>query len=1151
LKRALCFIVTALCLMTLPLTLVAQEDDKGFLTRKLEELLSGAGREVTITGFSGALSSQATFDTLTIADDTGIWLTLQDVVLDWNRSALLRGRLEVEELTAARISLPRLPNPDPNAIPSPEAGGFSLPNLPVAIEITKVAIAQVDLGTPVLGEAVQLAIEASATLNDTGATTQIAARRTDTRRGQFEIAAAFTRATQALDIDITLDEASNGIAARLLAIPGAPALQLDIDGTGPLSDFTADIALRSDGAERIGGKITLLRPDAPPVPEGGTPAADPPLEIIADLGGDITALLAPKYQSFFGPDVRLRLDALRRADGAVSVNSFSLGAQSLQLEGTAELSAQAVPLRLAISGTIAAPDGAPVLLPLGGGDTRVRRVALNVDFDATTDDRFVGAFILEGLDRADLRADQATLRLTGRLDTSDTPAERFAGLITVAATGLDLTNADMQAATGAMVRGQAQVRIPTNGPVQISDLSIAGEDYSLTGSAGIGGVADGLPVDLDLALTARRLDRFSAIAAQDLGGAASLGVKGQITLLAGTFDLAIDGTGQDLALGIDAADTLLLGQTQLTLRAARDTDGTRISDLSLANPAITLSGQATLQTGTSTADLSAKLANIGLLMPPYSGAVTADLTARQSAQGWTVALDTDGPFGATTQVSGLATGPDAALTLKVAVPDLGVLVPDISGPLGVTGTATRRGTGWRLDTDVQGPGGLQAAVAGIVQPGGRADLRARGTLPLGLSAPFLAPRALRGTATFDLGLNGPLALSSVSGTVTARDAGFIAPNLRISLAGIGADIRISGGTAQLDVSGALATGGRLSVAGTVGLGAGLPGDLRVQLASAVLTDPALYSATLQGQIDVRGPLAGGAAISGQITVEQADVSVPSTGIGGAGAIPDITHIGDGPATRATRVRAGLENTGNGGGAAKGGGKAYPLNITINAPARIFVRGRGLDTELGGQLLLSGTTAAPLSSGQFTLLRGHIDILTKRFEFVEGAITFQGSPIPYLRFVTRTPTANGEVRVVIEGPATEPEVTFESTPEAPQDEVLAQLLLGRSLSEISPLQALQLANAVATLSGRGGGGIIAKLREGFGLGDLDVTTDSDGTTGVRVGKYLSENVYTDLTANSDGTSEVTLNLDLSPSLTVRGSAESSGNSGLGIFFERDY
>ena len=62
---------------------VAQEDDKGFLTRAIQDALSGAGRTVSIDGFQGALSSTASFDRMTIADSEGVWLTLEEVTLDW------------------------------------------------------------------------------------------------------------------------------------------------------------------------------------------------------------------------------------------------------------------------------------------------------------------------------------------------------------------------------------------------------------------------------------------------------------------------------------------------------------------------------------------------------------------------------------------------------------------------------------------------------------------------------------------------------------------------------------------------------------------------------------------------------------------------------------------------------------------------------------------------------------------------------------------------------------------------------------------------------------------------------------------------------------------------------------------------------------
>ena len=86
-----------------------ERSDRGLIVGFIEDNLSSAGRQVTLRGFQGALSSRATASQLTIADDEGIWLTLNDIVLDWNRSALLGGRIEVNELIAGEIIVARAP----------------------------------------------------------------------------------------------------------------------------------------------------------------------------------------------------------------------------------------------------------------------------------------------------------------------------------------------------------------------------------------------------------------------------------------------------------------------------------------------------------------------------------------------------------------------------------------------------------------------------------------------------------------------------------------------------------------------------------------------------------------------------------------------------------------------------------------------------------------------------------------------------------------------------------------------------------------------------------------------------------------------------------------------------------------------------------
>jgi translocation and assembly module TamB len=118
-------------------------------------------------------------------------------------------------------------------------------------------------------------------------------------------------------------------------------------------------------------------------------------------------------------------------------------------------------------------------------------------------------------------------------------------------------------------------------------------------------------------------------------------------------------------------------------------------------------------------------------------------------------------------------------------------------------------------------------------------------------------------------------------------------------------------------------------------------------------------------------------------------------------------------------------------------------------------------------------------------------------------------------------------------------------------VLARLLFGRALTQISPLQAAQMANAVATLAGTGGEGLIGRLRREFGLDDLDLTTTDEGKAAVRVGKYITEKVYTDVTIDRDGKSEINLNFDINDAFTAKGLLKSTGETGVGIYFEKDY
>ncbi|MEL7344273.1 MAG: translocation/assembly module TamB domain-containing protein, partial [Pseudomonadota bacterium] len=444
-----------------------------------------------------------------------------------------------------------------------------------------------------------------------------------------------------------------------------------------------------------------------------------------------------------------------------------------------------------------------------------------------------------------------------------------------------------------------------------------------------------------------------------------------------------------------------------------------------------------------------------------------------------------------------------------------------------------------------GPAGLTAEITGQANVTTYdVDLAFTGAGPAALANRFIAPRTVDGPISFRGTAIGPAALTSLVARAQAPSLTVVVPAFGLVLDPVQATVDLAGDVLTLDVNATARDGGRIAVSGPVTL-APLAADLAIDLDALRISDPNLYDTAVDGRVTVTGPLSGGALIAGRVAPNQTELRIPSTGFA-TSALSGLVHVNEPFVVRQTRTRAGLIEVDRPGPAV-----AYGLDLIIDAPNRIFLRGRGLDAELGGQLVVGGTTLAPTAVGGFDLIRGRLDILGRRLTLTEGQASLEGSFDPSLRLVATTQTEDVEVRIVIAGQASSPDIRFESDPELPEDEVLAQLLFGRGIDTLSPLQAAQLASAVATLAGRGGDGIVGRLRSTLGFDDLDVATSETGATDLRIGRYLGENLYTDVTIGSDGRSEVSLNLDLTPSVSVQGSVANDGGSSIGIFYQRDY
>ncbi len=455
-------------------------------------------------------------------------------------------------------------------------------------------------------------------------------------------------------------------------------------------------------------------------------------------------------------------------------------------------------------------------------------------------------------------------------------------------------------------------------------------------------------------------------------------------------------------------------------------------------------------------------------------------------------------------------------------------------------------------------GRVDARVTGIGGNAPLADRLRRGQLvaKLAYDGPAQSLWRLAAIETFDL--TGPLTISaSATGTLAdPRIVGQLASDdLRLQSAVSGTDItnvtargRFAGSRLELTrFAGATRGGGTITGSGTVDLasisaGRGPRIDLRAAATDARLIDAAGLDATLTGPLRIVSNGVGG-TIAGRVTIDRA-----SWKLGYAAedmALPRIAtreiNLPDQAVPRTRRAASG----------------SWRYLIDATARSRVAVDGLGLDSEWGVDIALRGTVSDPRIGGQASLVRGAYSFAGTRFDLTRGRIRFDADqPIdPRLDILAETDTGDYNVNIAITGNSQSPEINFSSEPGLPEEEILAQLLFGGSVTSLSATDAVQLGAALASLRG-GGGGLdpIGKLRESIGLDQLRIVSADPAlgrSTGVALGKNLGRKFYVEIVTDGRGYSATQVEYRITRWLALLGTVTTIGRDRVGVEISRDY
>ncbi|MDX6750038.1 translocation/assembly module TamB domain-containing protein [Geminicoccaceae bacterium 1502E] len=373
-----------------------------------------------------------------------------------------------------------------------------------------------------------------------------------------------------------------------------------------------------------------------------------------------------------------------------------------------------------------------------------------------------------------------------------------------------------------------------------------------------------------------------------------------------------------------------------------------------------------------------------------------------------------------------------------------------------------------------------------------------------------------------------------NGTIEDADTGILLKNVRLDLRAEPNRLRIATLEARTRNDGQISGGGEVALDGA------FPYRLRIDLENAELLRNQIGTALVSGDLSLEGDSAAAKA-KGGLTIDRANLYIPE---GGGGSAPPVIEVREAGDARDTAARKG-----NG-----GSGFVTRLDVKISMPARIFVRGRGLESEWGGELRVRGTASQPQIVGEIRFRRGFLDFLDRRFDIREGVITFDGAqpPVPRIELTAAAKAGDMTGIVRVQGPADAPKITLESEPPMPRDEVLSRLLFNRDPGSITPLQAAQLAAAVSALEGGRGLDVLGRLRDATGLDTIDVGDDGSGQTSARAGKYLSDNVYLEVQQGiTPDSGKARVEIELTPNLKASTELDENSQSGVRLEWSMDY
>lgn len=381
---------------------------------------------------------------------------------------------------------------------------------------------------------------------------------------------------------------------------------------------------------------------------------------------------------------------------------------------------------------------------------------------------------------------------------------------------------------------------------------------------------------------------------------------------------------------------------------------------------------------------------------------------------------------------------------------------------------------------------------------GNLDLRALSGLVPQLAA---AGVGVGGTARLRARLTGPFDAAALRGSLEIAKGEMRVAEPRLAITDLDGALSLDGDSVTVDHLTGTANGGRVRIDGGWRIG-GMPDEKRIAVTGTGIALDFPPGLRTEADLALAIQEEDGLALTGSATVLRGAYREPITLAGG---LIEALRRGSatGPVVSDGETTAGVR-----------------LDVRVSTGEDLVVDNNYVEAEVGGDLRIGGTTAAPSLAGRIALREGgRVRLGNRAYEIDTGTVDFVDPEgiAPELTLTARTRAGGYDITLDVSGSPDDLTTQLRSEPPLPESDIASVLLTGRPLGRSEALsgagdQVLGLAST--ELLGQAGRGVGLDLQVGPGTPDAEaeirfdsslVSTDLNPASRLTVGRDLRDDV----------------------------------------------